>query len=453
MAYCGGDEVSAVVVDIGSLNVKAGWAGEDVPKAVFPSQVGVLYKEGDASTVGNGTQAVGEESTKDAAASGSSSGSRIGKYYIGTNEMCVRRDSVEVIGPYKEGILHDWECVEQLLDHVFKTRLQINTEEHPLLIAEPSFNTKAAREKLCQLIFEKYKPPAIFVAKTAVLSAYASGRATGLVLDSGAGVTCAVPVHEGYVLQKHIVKSFVGGEALTEVMQRCIERKAPIRPPYSFVKKAKGDLFEVKDVEAEKIAKTTASYRSFVLQNTARDAKESICRVAEAAFAPAENVNLPGLQFELPEGRSVEIALDRFLVPELMFQPALIACPEFGPEVSALAAQGPWPTAASLPKMIVDSISRCDTDIKKDLYANVVLTGGNTAFPQFSERLQRDLSDAAPGQAKVKVIAPAANTGERKYAAFIGGSILASLGSFQQMWMSKQEYEESGPALLEKKCP
>uniref|UniRef100_Q7M3Y7 Actin CA15 (Fragments) n=1 Tax=Styela clava TaxID=7725 RepID=Q7M3Y7_STYCL len=95
-----------------------------------------------------------------------------------------------------------------------------------------------------------------------------------------------------------------------------------------------------------------------------------------------------------------------------------------------------------------NSIMKCDVDIRPDLYANTVLSGGTTMYPGIADRMQKEISTLAPPTMKIKIIAPP----ERKYSVWIGGSILASLSTFQQMWISKQEYDESGPSIVHRKC-
>ena len=95
-----------------------------------------------------------------------------------------------------------------------------------------------------------------------------------------------------------------------------------------------------------------------------------------------------------------------------------------------------------------DQAPRCDVDIRKDLYANVVLSGGTTMFLGIGERMTKELTALAPSTMKIKVVAPP----ERKYSVWIGGSILSSLSTFQQMWISKGEYDEFGPTIVHRKC-
>merc|ERR1712224_989405 len=94
------------------------------------------------------------------------------------------------------------------------------------------------------------------------------------------------------------------------------------------------------------------------------------------------------------------------------------------------------------------TIMKCDVDIRKDLYANIVLSGGTTMFPGIAERMTKELVSLAPSSMKVKIVAPP----ERKYSVWIGGSILSSLSTFQTMWISKEEFDESGPSIVHRKC-
>jgi len=424
----GGDEVSAIVLDSGSSTIKGGFAGEENPKAVFPTVVGVLDADVAASSAPDGAP-----SKKDKR-----------QYYVGTNSLAYRRDLMEVKNPFDKGLINDWDMMEQVLDHGFNKELRIEPNKHPLLFSEPSFNTRPLREKLTELVFERYQTPAFFVSKSGVLTAFACGKASGLVLDSGGGVTTATPVHDGYALQKCVVKSTLAGDLLTEEYKKLVEKRGiEIRPHYLIKSKQEVEgspgQFEVflKDVP-----NTSQSYRDWTVSQVVRDIKETVCRVADSTFVEESNTSIAAVAYELPDGNTIECGPDRFSIPELMFNPAVLN-----------KREGNTEEFVGIQQMIYNSIAKCDPDIRRELFNSIIVTGGNSLLPNFSERLHKELVEkSTPQMYKVKILATNSPQ-ERKYSAWIGGSILASLGTFQQMWISKQEYEEHGANIVERKCP
>nr|KJB83478.1 hypothetical protein B456_013G249800 [Gossypium raimondii] len=437
----GGDEVSAIVIDLGSHTCKAGYAGEDAPKAVFPSVVGCI----DQMDADDDKENNDSETNNNNVDSNKPKGKR--RLYVGSQALGFRRDHMEVVSPLKDGVVVDWDIVDSIWDHALKDCLLVDPKEHPMLLAEPSSNTQQQRERTAELMFEKYKVPALFLAKNAVLTSFASGRATSVVVDSGGGSTTVAPVHDGYVLQKAVSSSPIGGEFLTDCLMKSLESKGiVIKPRYSFKRKEiQPGVFQTVDVD---FPHTTESYRLYSQRVIASDIKECVCRAPDTPYDESAYSNIPMTPYELPDGQTIEIGADRFKIPDILFNPPLA---QTIPGMDNFAEISP--SVRGLPQMVIESINRCDVDIRKELFGSILLAGGTASMQQLKERLEKDLLEVeSPQAARVKVLA-SGNATERRFSVWIGGSILASLGSFQQMWFSKSEYEEHGASYIQRKCP
>ncbi|XP_059280073.1 actin-100-like [Lycium ferocissimum] len=324
--------------------------------------------------------------------------------YIG-DEAQSKRGILTLRYLIEHGIVRNWDDMETMWHRTFCDELRVVPEKHPVLLTETPLNPKANREKMTEIMFETFNVPAMYLAIQAVLSLYSSGRTTGIVLDAGDGVTHTVPIYEGHALPNAISQLVLGGRDLTEYLAKIVFESGCL----SFTHAYETDMFRHMK---EKIAYVVLDFEQEI------DKAKSFPKSFEKGY-------------ELPDGEIINIGAEWFRCPEVLFQPSLAGMEATGIHVKAY-----------------NSIMRCDVDIRKDLFANIVLTGGSTMFPGIAERMSKEITALAPSSTKIEVIAPP----ERKYSTWIGGSILASLSSFKNMWIMKGEYDESGPAVVHRKC-
>jgi len=182
------------------------------------------------------------------------------------------------------------------------------------------------------------------------------------------------------------------------------------------------------------LAERGATFNTSAGREIVRDMKEKLCYVAldyEKELNKAEEDSDLERVYELPDGSTVTIGNERFRTSEILFRPDMM-----GKE------------ADGIDKLTFNSIQKCDIDVRRDLFSNVVLSGGTTMIEGIDARLRKDISALAPPSAKIKVVAPP----ERKYSVWIGGSILSSLSSFQDLWITREDFDECGPGIVHRKC-
>jgi actin, other eukaryote len=371
------DEQTAVVIDNGSGMMKAGYAAEDAPQVYFSSVVGRPKY-------------------------GVMVGSEVKESYIGKDAIA-KRGVLNLTYPVANGIVENWDDMTKIWEHTFYNELRCEPTERPAHLTEAPKNPTKNREKMVEIFFDTFQVPAFYVSVQAVLSLYASGRTTGMVYDSGDGVTHTVPVFDGFSL-KHAVKRLnLAGRELTTNL---------------------GDILNESGINL------TSSAEIDII----KDIKEKKCFVAldfDEEMKAFESDKTKETNYELPDGTVINFGNQQIRCPEVLFKPSIIGKDFPGVD-----------------KQVYNCIQACDIDVRRDLYENMLLSGGSTMFPGLNDRLVKELKGLANASVNVKCIAPA----ERKFSVWIGGSTLSTLATFQTMWITKGEYEEVGVNIVHRKC-
>jgi len=326
--------------------------------------------------------------------------------YIG-DEAQKMRGVLNLKYPIDSGIIASWEDMEKVWEYCFTNELRVDPSEHKVLLTEAPSNPKANREKMTTIMFETHQVQGMYVAIQAVMSLYSNGRTTGLVSDQGDGVTHTVPVFEGFSIPHAVRKNFIAGRAITK------------------------HLLELLTLDGIQEVGGKSAWQQIV------DAmKQKICYVSIDPAADKEKASAStelAKNYELPDGSTVSVNTPRFMAPEALFYPDLI---KEGDETLGVH------------KLANASINDCDMDIRRDLYQNVILSGGTTLYEGLPDRLEKELDSMAPAANMIKIIAPA----DRYYSVWTGASTLCSLATFESQWITKEEYEENGAEIVHRKC-
>lgn len=380
-----------VVVDNGTGFVKTGYAGSNFPEFVFPSIVGrpILRVE-----------------EKDAAAG------EIKDIMVGT-EAAEFRNYLQVTQPMEHGIVKDFTDMRHVWNYTFDEKLRIDPRGRKILLTEPPMNPKRNREEMCQIMFEEYGFEGVYVAIQAVLTLYAQGLQTGVVVDSGDGVTHVVPVYEGFALP-HLTKRLdVAGRDVTRYLIKLLLLRG-----YAFNRTA--------DFETVRQIKEKLSFVSYDLDLDKKLAEETTTLVES---------------YTLPDGRVIKVGSERFEAPECLFQPHLVDVEQPG-----------------VAELLFNTIQSAAVDTRSELYKHIVLSGGSSMYPGLPSRLEKELKqlyltrvlngDGSRLKAfKCRIEDPP----RRKHMVFLGGAVLADImKNRDSFWISRQEWYDQGPACLER---
>ena len=370
------EDKQTLVIAIGGLTLQAGFAGEDEAHAIFPSVVG--------HSIGRGGGGLTQQDL-----------------YIG-DAAYAKRGVLKLQHPIESGgAVADWDNMEKILHYAFYVKLGCAPEEHNgVVITDSPKSSPEQREKLCQILFDSFKVPKLYITTKPLLALYASGRATGVSVHLTGSGAVAAPVCEHLGIGEAVRTSHIGGHELTECLRQLLTER--------------GLRFS-----------EHASEGGFV-----NELKERLAYVALDLDAEMQSSALEK-PHELPNGEVITIGNERFRCTEPLFSPALVGS-----------------SAPGLAWLVADSIRACNVDTQAALWGHVVLSGGSSLFPGLSDRLHKELTAIAPASTRVNVIAPP----EREFSAWIGGSIIGSLNVFESRAISRAEYEAVGPPIVHRKC-
>jgi actin-like protein 6A len=409
--FCG-DDTGSVVGEIAGYYSRFGNSGEDLPKYQIPSDVVVAD----------------------------------GKTYVGESGISLHGRKGKVQNPMESGEIVNWDHVETLWEYFYAKGERTSPEDVPTMVLVPTWVTEEELQTYGELMFEKFQVPHSYFQKKSAASAFAAGRPTALVVDSGYQQTSVTPVYQGHVLTKPSKRSNLGGELLSKEMLKALESTgAKVKPRFAFKKKIESSYSSNNSDEADfnneaiidiDISKVHESYMAYAQCQIAQDAKEYFCHMPRTPYNETLASKIPPDVFELPDGNQVDLRLARYTIPEL--------------NMNCSPLRSEYPDIKSIPEIVAESLSESNADIRKLLANNCVLAGGNTLFKGFQQRLNLELQNILPKILSTRFVVPGPL--ERRSSAWTGGSILATLGSFQQLWISKAEYDEVGNNIVAKRC-
>ncbi|KAK2160285.1 hypothetical protein NP493_1652g00001 [Ridgeia piscesae] len=385
-----------VVCDNGTGFVKCGFAGSNFPAHIFQSMVGrpIIRSSNKIGDIEVKDLMIGDEASK----------------------LC---SMLEINYPMQNGIVRSWEDMNHLFDYTFgPSKLNIDPPNCKLLLTEPPMNPIKNREKMVEVMFENYQFEGLYIAIQAVLTLYAQGLLTGVVLDSGDGVTHICPVYQGFSLPHLTRRLDIAGRDITNYLIKLLLLRG-----YAFNHTA--------DFETVRMMKEKLCYVGYDIEQEQKLSIETTVLVES---------------YTLPDGRVIKVGGERFEAPEALFQPHLI-------NVDGIGAA----------ELLFNTIQSGDINIRSDLYKHIVLSGGSTMLPGLPSRLEREIKQLylervlkgdteKLAKFKIRIEDPP----RRKHMVFLGGAVLADIMKDKDtFWMTKKEYDEQGLRVLAKLgvCP
>lgn len=411
----------SVILDCGSYHLRAGYGGEKGPRLDVPTLVGHPRHWGVAMAAGMNESEVGEEAL-------------------------VKRGMLSVQTPIKNGLVQSWDEIEKLWSHIIFSELRVTPESHCFLTTQPVNSPASQQEKTLELMMETFHVHSLFLGTSQTMSLYAYGLTTGVVLDSGKDVSLAVPIHEGYALGRHVTKSPVAGQVLTNYLGSLLKEEG-----YSFgtaaeltvLNRAKEELCYVRP--SFSLSNPGETWRSSAFQSSNSGNND----LDEEDFEGGADSTTRGT-FMLPDGQEIPLSTHRYATPEVLFNFSILGnSREFDPPYKVRTEMGEI-FEPSFEKGIswlpFAAINLCEPTLRSKLYSNIVIAGNNLAFPGARNRIENEVIQLYRENHTSEAVVPIhiRDTVSRGYSAWIGGSILARMTMFPHLAISRKEYEEEG---------
>jgi len=390
------------VLEFGNFTTRAGFAGEDVPGIMANSCLGLVD---DPST-----------SSK--------------KLFEFNPHVLPSVEDFSVVQPLKNNMSLDMDLAEYYLEYFVQEKLGASFEKTPLFLVEPAIHNKDLRLNMVQLMFEKFKAPSVFFHKAPLLALYVFSGENATILDIGAKTSYCTPVVDGFISSKGVMKADFGGENLTNELSLVFDMKGETIPSFASMKYQE-------QLQGKNVSKSIDEYLRICKLDIIREIKHQTCKLVETSIDKLKfREGVDNGTFELPDKKLLVLSKEMYSVPETLFRPSLTH-PEF----------------KGLQMLVKECLEKTDIDARRDLLSNIIITGGCSLMPNLIERLQKELMDMnIMGMGHRVKTFTTVSTAERRYANWLGGSILASMSTFGNLAMSAQEYEEHGAILIERKC-
>lgn len=385
------------MIDNGSHHVRAGYAGEEGPRLVMPTLVGLARNKGVAMASGMSDGAVGDDAV-------------------------VRRGMLFCNQPFRGGIVNDWADAERLWANIIFSELRIIPENHCFVMTQPATTPAHQKEKLLELMMETFNAHSLYLGAAPVFSLYSYGLTTGLVVDSGLDNTTVVPVHEGYALGRHVTTSPVAGRALTQYLAQLMKRRG-----YTFGTPVEMDLIN--------------------------SVKEDLC-FARNPFRADEFDSTAdlGKHFMLPDGQAIPIDEQRHECVEALFDFSILG-DQYTPLYHMETDHGDMYEPSirkGLSWLAFTAINHCEPVLRPQLYNSIVLAGGSTSFQGTQGRLLDEVRqcyrETHPNEGIIPISVQ--DMQARQYAAWLGGVMLSRTPMFHHLTVSRAEYAEHGHRII-----